>query len=59
MLLCQICFDLTNTDIIQDKKENIIQMRLANSQVANDTDQTAFDTFVQQESVDLSGVAPE
>ncbi len=33
-------------------------MRLANSQVANDTDQTAFDTFVQQESVDLSGNAP-
>ena len=34
-------------------------MRLANSQVAIDTDQTAFDTFFQQESVDLSGVAPE
>ncbi len=34
-------------------------MRLANSQVANDTDQTAFDTFVQPESVDLSGNAPE
>ena len=50
---------MKNSDIIQDKKENIIQMRLPNSQVANDTDQTAFDTFVQQESVDLNGVAPE
>ncbi len=34
-------------------------MRLANSQVMHDTDQTAFDTFVQQESVDLSANAPE
>ena len=34
-------------------------MRLTNSQIANDTDQTDFDTFVQQESVGLSGVAPE
>ena len=33
-------------------------MRLANSQVANDTDQTAFDTFLQPESVDLGGDAP-
>ena len=34
-------------------------MRLPNSQVANDTDQTAFDTFIQPESVDLSANAPE
>jgi hypothetical protein len=32
---------------------------MPNSQVAHDTDQTAFDTFVQQESVDLRGVAAE
>ena len=32
-------------------------MRVANSQVALDTDQTAFDTFVQPESVDLIGNA--
>ena len=34
-------------------------MRLPHSQVAYDTDQTAFDTFVQPESLDLSGDAPE
>ena len=34
-------------------------MRLANSQVANDTDETAFDTFIQKESVDLRGVELE
>ncbi len=34
-------------------------MRVANSQVALDTDQTAFDTFIQPESVDLSANAPE
>ena len=34
-------------------------MRLPNSQIAYDTDQTAFDTFFQQESVDLCGNAPD
>ena len=42
-----------------DKKDKKIQIRLPDSQVAYDTDQTAFDTFVQPESIDLSGVAPE
>ncbi len=32
---------------------------MPNSQVAYDTDETAFDTFFQQESVDFSGVVPE
>ena len=34
-------------------------MRLANSQVAYDADQTAFETFIQLESVDLSKNIPE
>ena len=30
-------------------------MRSSIFQAANDSDQTAFDTFIQQDSVDLSG----
>ena len=57
--LCQVCFDLENDGRNHDQSDKIIQLRLANSQVANDTDQTAFDTFVQQESADLSCAMPE
>ena len=34
-------------------------MRTTISYNINDSDRTAFDTFVQQESTDLSGNAPE
>jgi len=34
-------------------------MRTTICQTANESDHTAFDTFVQQESTDLSGTAPE
>ena len=37
----------------------MLQMRTSISQTTNETDQTAFDTFVQQESTDLSGTASE
>ena len=48
---------MINDDISQEQTKKNIYMRLSNSQVANDTDQTAFDTFVQLESVELSGNA--
>ena len=41
----------------QDFSNKEIHMRTSFSQAANDSDQTAFDTFVQQDSVDFSGTA--
>ena len=49
--LCQECFDLEEVENNQERKSIY--------QTANDSDRTAFDTFLQQDSVDFSATALE